>query len=1004
MKAKVEKTWILIAVLLISMALMANVPSAVSNPGEIQIVHGVFQPVQVVLQDDPLYPPNDMQDWGVISGNLCWLANFHMVERKNTFLFGTFADLDGNPSTINVDLKDLDDPPGIDIFRIQISVCLMSPPGGPERVIYESPYDFIPRGGFKSVKLNAPIPESPFMFKDGPGAYEIRLRTIDTPSINLLIVATEAVDTEPLQLYYIPYAFEGDHAPGVELPVGKRLDDMVRESNAFVVGTYPLSETRSLSEFEEKGLRGYLNPPWDLTAPNPSSNETKAWKYLLEIMKQFNELGNIIQADSHIRTQIVVVVPSYKSTESKLWARRWFNLDSPGDSFYKGNMPNVVFVELGYWTTVAHEITHNILKVGHSDNKANGYWVNRNKIQFLKRDLMNATGFPDNLHFYENNNARWIKKRAADNDPDTHHDVSSSFEDLLNRFKKDADPETLVVRGQVFKNGTVALDDWYRFPNGLPNLELGTTGNCSVVMLDSMGQELGRAGFNATFTFEMGDLEPPELIDADVSPFGFIIPWISGTSVIEIRDAAENVLATRYVSANPPSVSVTFPNGGEVLAPGLYNITWTANDLDGDPLKYTILYSDNNGTNWLPMAMDLEQTSYTWNTTALSPGSKYLVKVIATDGVNTGEDVSDGNFTIAGHDVAVTNVTPSKTVVGQGYPTAINVSVENKGTFDETFNVTLYVGTGTPPNETGLVGYWKFDEGSGTTANDSSGYNNHGTLYNDPAWIKGKIGKALNFDGVDDYVNVPDSPSLDITNNLTVEAWVYPRSYGTKTPDEWGQYHAGIVSKSDFNDQTYKLTFALSNATHTHLYFEINNMTSCIGLLSDAISPKLNEWHHIAGVYDGNYIRIYLDGSEIASKYIGYIVCRTNDQSLKIGRDAYASSGRRFDGFIDEVRVYNRTLSKEEITADMSFFGKIGTEVITLASGNSTALTFTWNTAGFAKGNYTISAYAWPVQGETNFDYNNCTDGSVTVTKVGDFGGGVPRNSTNATIRWTVKT
>jgi hypothetical protein len=59
---------------------------------------------------------------------------------------------------------------------------------------------------------------------------------------------------------------------------------------------------------------------------------------------------------------------------------------------------------------------------------------------------------------------------------------------------------------------------------------------------------------------------------------------------------------------------------------------------------------------------------------------------------------------------------------------------------------------------------------------------------------------------------------------------------------------------------------------------------------------------------------------------------------------------------------------------------------ITLTSGNSTTLTFTWNTTGRAKGNYTIWAYAWPVQNETDIINNNCTDGSVLITKVGDLG------------------
>jgi hypothetical protein len=62
------------------------------------------------------------------------------------------------------------------------------------------------------------------------------------------------------------------------------------------------------------------------------------------------------------------------------------------------------------------------------------------------------------------------------------------------------------------------------------------------------------------------------------------------------------------------------------------------------------------------------------------------------------------------------------------------------------------------------VGYWKFDEGSGTTALDSSGNGNTGTLMNGPQWIDGKIGKALQFHGIDDYVEMPYHPSFNLSS------------------------------------------------------------------------------------------------------------------------------------------------------------------------------------------------------------------------------------------------
>ena len=676
----------LLSVSIVALSLISFNPLVEGSPGYTKVA-GVFQPVQVVWQDDPLYPD----------------AALPMVCNKNTFLFGTLQDYDGDRFTIDIYVQDMDEPPGVDYFAIEISV---SPPR-PGIVIYVSPRFEVPKGGSKIVYLPAPLPIQPFQFIAGPGSYVISLRTIETFSINAITVPVKVVDTKPLRLLYYPLAFLGDtEEPDVTLPVpppnqavgAPPLDNMVKESNAFALGVYPIKEP-------EWGGLLYEKFPMLWLRPNPPafSDEKVAVTHFLDTMKFFDQLGALLQGRFAQPTQAVVVVPDYFYHADRVWAKRWrYSIalgPSPGGALSPCGMPNVVYVELGYWQTVTHEITHNILNVkenrGHSDNKANGYWVNRKIPQVNKLDIMKALPFPDVLVFHEDNDLRWIKKRAADSDPTTVQDIPSSYENLLNFFRVGPDPEVLMVSGQIFRNGTVALDDWYRFPEGLPNLELGTTGNYSVVMLNPIGQELGRAGFNATFIFEASDLEPPKLVEVDVNPFIFIIPWISGTSVVQIRNATEHIVASRYVSANPPSVTMTFPNGGEIFTTGTYNLTWTAEDLDGDPLTYALLLSDDNGTNWLPFAIGLEGTSYALNVTGFPSGSNYLVKVIATDGVNTREDTSDSAFVISAgiHDVSILDVTPSRTVVGQGFNLPINVTVQNQGDYIENFNVTLYANT-----------------------------------------------------------------------------------------------------------------------------------------------------------------------------------------------------------------------------------------------------------------------------------------------------------------------
>ena len=79
-------------------------------------------------------------------------------------------------------------------------------------------------------------------------------------------------------------------------------------------------------------------------------------------------------------------------------------------------------------------------------------------------------------------------------------------------------------------------------------------------------------------------------------------------------------------------------------------------------------------------------------------------------------------------------------------------------------------------NRGGPVAYWKFDEGTGTTTYDGSGNNKTGqmiTVASSPTWVSGKYGSALNFDGTNDYIQVADNSTLDITDAITLEAWVY---------------------------------------------------------------------------------------------------------------------------------------------------------------------------------------------------------------------------------------
>ena len=331
-------------------------------------------------------------------------------------------------------------------------------------------------------------------------------------------------------------------------------------------------------------------------------------------------------------------------------------------------------------------------------------------------------------------------------------------------------------------------------------------------------------------------------------------------------------------------------------------------------------------------------------------------------------------FRYAIQDTAITDVASPKTVVGQGYSMNLNVTAANQGDFTEKFNITLYAGSGQPLNEAGLVGYWKFDEGSGTTAYDSSGNNNNGIIY-DATWTDGKYSKALSFDGVGDYVDMGDKPSLESMNQLTVEAWLEIQSL-----KGW-QCIAGKLNWDISHDYSYYLQIWADNTMVGRIWTDTEYMIKS----TKTVSPGI--WYHAAITYNGSTFKLFVNGEEWVSTSASGTI-KDSAPPVRIGiRDVNADA---FNGTIDEVKIYNRALSAEEIWKEYTRTGysiAIQTQTVTLESGASKTITFTWNTTGFAKGNYTIWAYAWPIQNETDTLDNTLTDDSIEVCIPGNING-----------------
>jgi O-glycosyl hydrolase len=199
-----------------------------------------------------------------------------------------------------------------------------------------------------------------------------------------------------------------------------------------------------------------------------------------------------------------------------------------------------------------------------------------------------------------------------------------------------------------------------------------------------------------------------------------------------------------------------------------------------------------------------------------------------------------------------------------------------------------------------LVGYWKFDEGTGTTTTDSSGHGNNGTLVNSPTWATGKTGKALSFNSTTQKVDVGNSSTLNPTSAISVQAWIYTKAY-TNYPR--------IISKET---TTIADPYALELTSSNNIRFFVGDGATETGT-PDINVTLLNTWVHVVGTYDGQNIKIYINGVlKGQTPKTGAIPLKTT--KVLIGSNP--SSNRSFNGTIDDVKVWNKALTASEVLSE----------------------------------------------------------------------------------------
>ena len=611
---------------------------------ECLLINASFQPVQVVYQDDPLHG-NDM------TGGPCeWNAGLDMVAGKNTRLFGypygarkwiniTVCNNLKNNEPI-VDFVFTIDPGNKVIYRIKNIKLLKGthvysysfPSGLGEKDFQWDVWSDASKSknGYINLSLN------PDVTKDG---------TCDICKCSKVSVSVNVNKTHPLTVLFLPFSF----TDGPKIPDNFKLE-------------------HEPSEFQ-RWLEESLSPWWSSIYPVKESG--LKFLYVFHVISDFVVDGIKVNNDSQLEKLTDAQLNKlYDKIDSKVLGLSWLSggsspqymgervdrivtllngsvlRDANGLAFLipisRANTANNKFNVLVNWSvraqTAPHEVSHTY---GLSDcypdgrpatkkSKTVGYWFDKGN----KGDIIDSEDYRDLMYYTwdiwneTKNNKSWIKK--------------PNYKILLHRFTENRDPQVLGIAGFIDKDDNVELLPWYQIENGLVDIEWDLNGDYILKAYNKNHQLIDQTGFYIDFVRSVDPNNGP--VEVENVLFAFRVEMKEGISRIDIVKSGSNkILATRTVTQNKPQLKITSPTNGKTLKPEIYEVTWEASDIDGDPITTYLLLSNNSGLNWYPVSIAMTDLSRNVDLTYWGKGD-YQLKLIGTDGWNVVEDIVD--FTV----------------------------------------------------------------------------------------------------------------------------------------------------------------------------------------------------------------------------------------------------------------------------------------------------------------------------------------------------------------------
>ncbi|MEM1322250.1 MAG: lectin-like protein [Bacteroidota bacterium] len=367
------------------------------------------------------------------------------------------------------------------------------------------------------------------------------------------------------------------------------------------------------------------------------------------------------------------------------------------------------------------------------------------------------------------------------------------------------------------------------------------------------------------------------------------------------------------------------------------------------------------------------------------PGCKPAVINLGCDGtvVVTPDDVDKGGYAQCGASLVSRTVSPNTFTLADVGDRFVTISFE-----DDNGNVSSCETFISIVAENNPLANLRFEEGSGQTTADESGNGNDGTLLGGTAWTTGQVGGAILLDGQNDRVSIATDPSQDASGQLAISAWVNPTSIDNGD---------GILVKG-----TAVSPYALRLNANGSLRFTANRNSpqGAVGSGNWSSNTTINtgEWTHVAVNYDGSTLQFYINGQLDSNQPTPNLTFGISNEPLIIGADL-PDTDEYFNGAIDEVQLYCRTLSEEEIinqaiqnvdnpSLDISCPGDIA---VTAAAGAANAIVD--YSPPTATSNCTTGGGGLPA----------CTDISESIagfTYIGEFGNSKYYFSNQTNLTW----